>query len=121
MRSRVFEGCLCGQPLTPRLKLCLLQGDASKSDSEGELFLRSLEEEGGLKKNLSNPVCEYGPGTPALLHNPLRCENSISWMGKPSWGQCLHLSCGTLCPAGRLCCRAGSVSCRQRKCDGIQI
>eukprot|EP00076_Gallus_gallus_P027614 XP_015150973.2 voltage-dependent T-type calcium channel subunit alpha-1G isoform X11 [Gallus gallus] len=31
-------------------------GDASKSDSEGELFLRSLEEEGGLKKNLSNPV-----------------------------------------------------------------
>ncbi|OXB77005.1 UNVERIFIED_CONTAM: hypothetical protein H355_014827 [Colinus virginianus] len=32
------------------------QGDASKSDSEGELFLRSLEEEGGLKKNLSNPV-----------------------------------------------------------------
>ncbi|XP_052544024.1 voltage-dependent T-type calcium channel subunit alpha-1G isoform X11 [Tympanuchus pallidicinctus] len=32
------------------------EGDASKSDSEGELFLRSLEEEGGLKKNLSNPV-----------------------------------------------------------------
>ncbi|NXC45147.1 CAC1G protein, partial [Penelope pileata] len=31
-------------------------GDASKSDSEGELFLRSLEEEGGLKKNLSNPA-----------------------------------------------------------------
>uniref|UniRef100_A0A8C3M5A5 Voltage-dependent T-type calcium channel subunit alpha-1G n=1 Tax=Chrysolophus pictus TaxID=9089 RepID=A0A8C3M5A5_CHRPC len=32
------------------------EGDVSKSDSEGELFLRSLEEEGGLKKNLSNPV-----------------------------------------------------------------
>uniref|UniRef100_A0A669Q0Q0 Voltage-dependent T-type calcium channel subunit alpha-1G n=2 Tax=Phasianus colchicus TaxID=9054 RepID=A0A669Q0Q0_PHACC len=32
------------------------EGDASKSDSEGELFIRSLEEEGGLKKNLSNPV-----------------------------------------------------------------
>ncbi|XP_027736468.1 voltage-dependent T-type calcium channel subunit alpha-1G isoform X17 [Empidonax traillii] len=32
------------------------QGDASKSDSEGDLFPRSLEEEGGLKKNLSNPA-----------------------------------------------------------------
>ncbi|XP_054026486.1 voltage-dependent T-type calcium channel subunit alpha-1G isoform X10 [Dryobates pubescens] len=31
-------------------------GDASKSDSEGDLFPRTLEEEGGLKKNLSNPV-----------------------------------------------------------------
>uniref|UniRef100_A0A663E5S1 Voltage-dependent T-type calcium channel subunit alpha n=1 Tax=Aquila chrysaetos chrysaetos TaxID=223781 RepID=A0A663E5S1_AQUCH len=31
-------------------------GDASKSDSEGDLFPRSLEEEGGLKKNLSNPA-----------------------------------------------------------------
>lgn len=41
--------------LTPSL---LLQGDASKSDSEGDLFPRSLEEEGGLKKNLSNPACE---------------------------------------------------------------
>uniref|UniRef100_U3J8C9 Voltage-dependent T-type calcium channel subunit alpha-1G n=1 Tax=Anas platyrhynchos platyrhynchos TaxID=8840 RepID=U3J8C9_ANAPP len=34
----------------------LLQGDASKSDSEGDLFPRSLEEEAGLKKNLSNPA-----------------------------------------------------------------
>ncbi|KAI1232406.1 hypothetical protein IHE44_0006866 [Lamprotornis superbus] len=32
-------------------------GDASKSDSEGDLFPRSLEEEGELKKNLSNPAC----------------------------------------------------------------
>ncbi|XP_075297365.1 voltage-dependent T-type calcium channel subunit alpha-1G isoform X13 [Opisthocomus hoazin] len=32
------------------------EGDASKSDSEGDLFPRSLEEEGGLKKNLSNPA-----------------------------------------------------------------
>ncbi|XP_054026489.1 voltage-dependent T-type calcium channel subunit alpha-1G isoform X13 [Dryobates pubescens] len=32
------------------------EGDASKSDSEGDLFPRTLEEEGGLKKNLSNPV-----------------------------------------------------------------
>ncbi|XP_030362404.1 voltage-dependent T-type calcium channel subunit alpha-1G isoform X5 [Strigops habroptila] len=31
-------------------------GDASKSDSEGDLYHRSLEEEGGLKKNLSNPA-----------------------------------------------------------------
>ncbi|NXH57728.1 CAC1G protein, partial [Rhabdornis inornatus] len=31
-------------------------GDASKSDSEGDLFPRSLEEEGELKKNLSNPA-----------------------------------------------------------------
>ena len=36
----------------------LVQGDASKSDSEGDLFPRSLEEEGGLKKILSNPACE---------------------------------------------------------------
>ncbi|XP_074870243.1 voltage-dependent T-type calcium channel subunit alpha-1G [Carettochelys insculpta] len=32
------------------------EGDASKSDSEGDLFTHSLEEEGGLKKNLSNPA-----------------------------------------------------------------
>uniref|UniRef100_A0A8C8AKT2 Voltage-dependent T-type calcium channel subunit alpha-1G n=1 Tax=Otus sunia TaxID=257818 RepID=A0A8C8AKT2_9STRI len=32
------------------------EGDASKSDSEADLFHRSLEEEGGLKKNLSNPA-----------------------------------------------------------------
>ncbi|NXS84445.1 CAC1G protein, partial [Erpornis zantholeuca] len=32
------------------------RGDASKSDSEGDLFPCSLEEEGGLKKNLSNPA-----------------------------------------------------------------
>uniref|UniRef100_A0A8C3CCT4 Ion transport domain-containing protein n=1 Tax=Cairina moschata TaxID=8855 RepID=A0A8C3CCT4_CAIMO len=32
------------------------EGDASKSDSEGDLFPRSLEEEAGLKKNLSNPA-----------------------------------------------------------------
>ncbi|KAM9537337.1 voltage-dependent T-type calcium channel subunit alpha-1G isoform 2-T2 [Guaruba guarouba] len=31
-------------------------GDASKSDSEGDLYHRSLEEEGGLKKILSNPA-----------------------------------------------------------------
>ncbi|NXC11136.1 CAC1G protein, partial [Orthonyx spaldingii] len=31
-------------------------GDASKSDSEGDLFPCSLQEEGGLKKNLSNPA-----------------------------------------------------------------
>ncbi|NXM19873.1 CAC1G protein, partial [Ploceus nigricollis] len=31
-------------------------GDASKSDSEGDLFPHSLEEEGELKKNLSNPA-----------------------------------------------------------------
>ncbi|XP_066056447.1 voltage-dependent T-type calcium channel subunit alpha-1G isoform X1 [Chamaea fasciata] len=32
------------------------QGDASKSDSEGDLYPHSLEEEGELKKNLSNPA-----------------------------------------------------------------
>ncbi|XP_038013163.1 voltage-dependent T-type calcium channel subunit alpha-1G isoform X1 [Motacilla alba alba] len=32
------------------------QGDASKSDSEGDLFPHSLEEEGKLKKNMSNPA-----------------------------------------------------------------
>ncbi|XP_037263134.1 voltage-dependent T-type calcium channel subunit alpha-1G isoform X12 [Falco rusticolus] len=32
------------------------EGDASKSDSEGDLFPRCLEEEGGLKKTLSNPA-----------------------------------------------------------------
>lgn len=46
-------------PPSSLLKLsALLQGDASKSDSEGDLFPRSLEEEAGLKKNLSNPACE---------------------------------------------------------------
>uniref|UniRef100_A0A8C5ILV8 Voltage-dependent T-type calcium channel subunit alpha-1G n=1 Tax=Junco hyemalis TaxID=40217 RepID=A0A8C5ILV8_JUNHY len=34
------------------------EGDASKSDSEGDLFPHSLEEEGEPKKNLSNPACE---------------------------------------------------------------
>ncbi|XP_071672635.1 voltage-dependent T-type calcium channel subunit alpha-1G isoform X12 [Patagioenas fasciata] len=32
------------------------EGDASKSDSEGDLFPHSMEEEGRLKKNLSNPA-----------------------------------------------------------------
>ncbi|XP_038013176.1 voltage-dependent T-type calcium channel subunit alpha-1G isoform X12 [Motacilla alba alba] len=32
------------------------EGDASKSDSEGDLFPHSLEEEGKLKKNMSNPA-----------------------------------------------------------------
>ncbi|KYO31072.1 hypothetical protein Y1Q_0016435 [Alligator mississippiensis] len=32
------------------------EGDASKSDSEGDVFPPSLEEEGGLKKHLSNPA-----------------------------------------------------------------
>ncbi|XP_066056460.1 voltage-dependent T-type calcium channel subunit alpha-1G isoform X13 [Chamaea fasciata] len=32
------------------------EGDASKSDSEGDLYPHSLEEEGELKKNLSNPA-----------------------------------------------------------------
>ncbi|RLV99347.1 hypothetical protein DV515_00009899 [Chloebia gouldiae] len=34
----------------------ICKGDASKSDSEGDFFPHSLEEEGELKKNLSNPA-----------------------------------------------------------------
>lgn len=48
----------CGLSASLLKPSVLLQGDASKSDSEGDLFPRSLEEEGGLKKNLSNPACE---------------------------------------------------------------
>ncbi|NXC61560.1 CAC1G protein, partial [Aleadryas rufinucha] len=46
----------CGLSASLLKPSVLLQGDASKSDSEGDLFPRSLEEEGGLKKNLSNPA-----------------------------------------------------------------
>ncbi|NXB10006.1 CAC1G protein, partial [Cnemophilus loriae] len=45
-----------GQLSCIQLPVDSLGGDASKSDSEGDLFPRSLEEEGGLKKNLSNPA-----------------------------------------------------------------
>lgn len=31
-----------------------------------------------------------------MHHNPFCCENNVSWVGNPSWGQWLHLSCGTL-------------------------
>uniref|UniRef100_A0A803V1R6 Voltage-dependent T-type calcium channel subunit alpha-1G n=1 Tax=Ficedula albicollis TaxID=59894 RepID=A0A803V1R6_FICAL len=43
------------------------EGDASKSDSEGEVFPRSLEEEGELKKNLSNPAELKKSLTPPLI------------------------------------------------------
>uniref|UniRef100_A0A672UYT6 Voltage-dependent T-type calcium channel subunit alpha n=1 Tax=Strigops habroptila TaxID=2489341 RepID=A0A672UYT6_STRHB len=42
-------------------------GDASKSDSEGDLYHRSLEEEGGLKKNLSNPL-KKSLTPPLIIH-----------------------------------------------------
>ncbi|NXH09836.1 CAC1G protein, partial [Bucco capensis] len=45
-----------GQLSCIQLPVDSLGGDASKSDSEGDLFPHTLEEEGGLKKNLSNPV-----------------------------------------------------------------
>lgn len=57
---RFFRGVSVHRSPSPSLlkPSVLLQGDASKSDSEGDLFPRSLEEEGGLKKNFSNPACE---------------------------------------------------------------
>lgn len=48
----------CGSSASLLKPSVLLQGDASKSDSEGDLFPHSLEEEGEPKKNLSNPACE---------------------------------------------------------------
>uniref|UniRef100_A0A8C2UH92 Voltage-dependent T-type calcium channel subunit alpha n=1 Tax=Coturnix japonica TaxID=93934 RepID=A0A8C2UH92_COTJA len=58
-------------------------GDASKSDSEGELFLRSLEEEGGLKKNLSNPVCDEHPELKKSLTPPLIIHTAATPMPMP--------------------------------------
>uniref|UniRef100_A0A8B9NIH7 Voltage-dependent T-type calcium channel subunit alpha n=1 Tax=Accipiter nisus TaxID=211598 RepID=A0A8B9NIH7_9AVES len=43
-------------------------GDASKSDSEGDLFPRSLEEEGGLKKNLDHPELKKSLTPPLIIH-----------------------------------------------------
>ncbi|XP_054372842.1 voltage-dependent T-type calcium channel subunit alpha-1G isoform X16 [Molothrus ater] len=45
-----------GQLSCIQLPVDSLGGDASKSDSEGDLFPHSLEEEGEPKKNLSNPA-----------------------------------------------------------------
>uniref|UniRef100_A0A8C2YHX6 Voltage-dependent T-type calcium channel subunit alpha-1G n=1 Tax=Coturnix japonica TaxID=93934 RepID=A0A8C2YHX6_COTJA len=59
------------------------EGDASKSDSEGELFLRSLEEEGGLKKNLSNPVCDEHPELKKSLTPPLIIHTAATPMPMP--------------------------------------
>ncbi|NXJ15069.1 CAC1G protein, partial [Odontophorus gujanensis] len=58
-------------------------GDASKSDSEGEIFLRSLEEEGGLKKNLSNPVCDEHPELKKSLTPPLIIHTAATPMPMP--------------------------------------
>uniref|UniRef100_A0A8B9D6L5 Voltage-dependent T-type calcium channel subunit alpha n=1 Tax=Anser cygnoides TaxID=8845 RepID=A0A8B9D6L5_ANSCY len=59
-------------------------GDASKSDSEGDLFPRSLEEEAGLKKNLSNPACEYDhPELKKSLTPPLIIHTAATPMPMP--------------------------------------
>uniref|UniRef100_A0A8B9CF22 Voltage-dependent T-type calcium channel subunit alpha-1G n=1 Tax=Anser brachyrhynchus TaxID=132585 RepID=A0A8B9CF22_9AVES len=60
------------------------EGDASKSDSEGDLFPRSLEEEAGLKKNLSNPACEYDhPELKKSLTPPLIIHTAATPMPMP--------------------------------------
>ncbi|KAK2536898.1 Cacna1g [Columba livia] len=61
-------------------------GDASKSDSEGDLFPRSLEEEGRLKKNLSNPalmaLCDH-PELKKSLTPPLIIHTAATPMPMP--------------------------------------
>ncbi|EMP33030.1 Voltage-dependent T-type calcium channel subunit alpha-1G [Chelonia mydas] len=62
------------------------QGDASKSDSEGDLFPHSLEEEGGLKKNLSNPALMVLRDLPELkksLTPPLIIHTAATPMPMP--------------------------------------
>ncbi|NXT62971.1 CAC1G protein, partial [Chaetops frenatus] len=58
-------------------------GDASKSDSEGDLFPSSLEEEGGLKKNLSNPACDDHPELKKSLTPPLIIHTAATPMPMP--------------------------------------
>uniref|UniRef100_A0A8C3PGG4 Voltage-dependent T-type calcium channel subunit alpha-1G n=1 Tax=Chrysemys picta bellii TaxID=8478 RepID=A0A8C3PGG4_CHRPI len=58
-------------------------GDASKSDSEGDLFPHSLEEEGGLKKNLSNPACNDLPELKKSLTPPLIIHTAATPMPMP--------------------------------------
>ncbi|XP_044838994.1 voltage-dependent T-type calcium channel subunit alpha-1G-like [Mauremys mutica] len=62
------------------------EGDASKSDSEGDLFPHSLEEEGGLKKNLSNPALMVLSDLPELKKNltpPLIIHTAATPMPMP--------------------------------------
>ncbi|XP_064251885.1 voltage-dependent T-type calcium channel subunit alpha-1G isoform X4 [Passer domesticus] len=62
------------------------QGDASKSDSEGDLFPHSLEEEGELKKNLSNPALTALSDHPELkksLTPPLIIHTAATPMPMP--------------------------------------
>uniref|UniRef100_A0A8C3PGD6 Voltage-dependent T-type calcium channel subunit alpha n=1 Tax=Chrysemys picta bellii TaxID=8478 RepID=A0A8C3PGD6_CHRPI len=62
------------------------EGDASKSDSEGDLFPHSLEEEGGLKKNLSNPALMVLSDLPELkksLTPPLIIHTAATPMPMP--------------------------------------
>ncbi|XP_064251901.1 voltage-dependent T-type calcium channel subunit alpha-1G isoform X18 [Passer domesticus] len=61
-------------------------GDASKSDSEGDLFPHSLEEEGELKKNLSNPALTALSDHPELkksLTPPLIIHTAATPMPMP--------------------------------------
>ncbi|XP_043353209.1 voltage-dependent T-type calcium channel subunit alpha-1G isoform X2 [Dermochelys coriacea] len=61
-------------------------GDASKSDSEGDLFPHSLKEEGGLKKNLSNPALMVLSDLPELkksLTPPLIIHTAATPMPMP--------------------------------------
>ncbi|NXE65980.1 CAC1G protein, partial [Calcarius ornatus] len=58
-------------------------GDASKSDSEGDLFPHSLEEEGEPKKNLSNPACDDRPELKKSLTPPLIIHTAATPMPMP--------------------------------------
>ncbi|NXE48711.1 CAC1G protein, partial [Casuarius casuarius] len=58
-------------------------GDASKSDSEGDFFPHSLEEESGLKKNLSNPACNDHPELKKSLTPPLIIHTAATPMPMP--------------------------------------
>ncbi|XP_053153945.1 voltage-dependent T-type calcium channel subunit alpha-1G isoform X2 [Hemicordylus capensis] len=62
------------------------EGDATKSDSDGELFPRSLEEDCGLKKNVSNPalmaLCDH-PELKKSLTPPLIIHTAATPMPMP--------------------------------------
>ncbi|NXV55641.1 CAC1G protein, partial [Molothrus ater] len=72
-----------GQLSCIQLPVDSLGGDASKSDSEGDLFPHSLEEEGEPKKNLSNPACDDHPELKKSLTPPLIIHTAATPMPMP--------------------------------------
>ncbi|XP_063265118.1 voltage-dependent T-type calcium channel subunit alpha-1G isoform X2 [Prinia subflava] len=86
------------------------EGDASKSDSEGDLFPRSLEEEVELKKNLSNPALmalsdppelKKSLTPPLIIHTaatPMPMPKSAAFGDAPQGHECRRASGGSAEP-----------------------